>query len=291
MTVMTQEEAEEFDRLAQLVLENAEPPTFAYLAVNSINVDAEYQRDLNQDRVNKMVREYDPHRLQPLDVSHRSDGTYWCMEGQHRLAMARLRNMHVVGCMVHEGLSSTDEALLFWKFQRDRTALPMWASFRSRLHGHEPIASDTDVVAREVGLTYGRGQNYDIQALGVMEAVVRMGGKDLLRNTLNVIKETWPSGSRRFDGGILSGVALILNQYSKTPEFSRERFVLVLSGVTPSSIVAELRMGSNGVGLNRERRDYGAAIIMRTLYNRRIGLRRQLPPLVSSRGRTVPNQK
>lgn len=283
-------EAAEFRELARQVVENAPPPTFAYLDIGSVRVDSEYQRDLSQRRVERMVKEFDPHRFQPIEVSKRADGSHWCIEGQHRLAAARRLGMHVIAAMVHVGLTSTDEALLFWMFQRDRRALSAWDSFEARLHGQETVAVGVDATCRDAGVTYGRGTNFDVQALVVLETVYRMGGKDLLGSTLRLIQRIWPVAHRRFDGNVIGGLGLVLHQYRVDPAWSEDRLVTVLSGVTPSYIVAEVKQARGGLASGADRVDYTAGNLIRGLYNRRLGKARQLPPLTSRIGRALPGE-
>ncbi len=275
--------------LARQVIEQAPPPTFERLTPSDIRVDAEYQRTLDQRRVDKMVREYNSHLLQPIEVSRRADGTLWCMEGQHRLAMVNSLGMQVIPAMVHEGLDSRSEAILFWLFQKVRKGLTAWDSFAARLHGGENVAVGVDTVCEELGLVYGRGGNHDIQALTVLESVYRQGGKTLLKRTLASIQNIWPVAGRRFDGSIISGLSAVFNQYGELPVFSQDRLELALSGVTPSSIVAEVRQ-ARMYASSSSASDYGSAAVIRQLYNRRLGKNRQLPPLKGRDGKTLPRQ-
>lgn len=288
MQSLSPAEVREFTELAQQVLSAGPPPTFEYLPVASVRVEMEYQRDLKAWKVARMVREYDVHRLQPIEVSRRADGTLWCIEGQHRLTTARQLGMHVIGAMVHVGLTQADEAILFWLFQRDRTALSVWDSFKARLIGHEPHAIAVDETVMAADLTYGRDSGRDINALAVLEGIERVGGKTLLLDTLMTIKTIWPIASHRFDGPVISGVATILRQYGTLPVFNRDRMLAVLSTIPPSALIAEARQSRSVTNTSTTRVNYAMAITMRDAYNRRLGRARQLPPLRSMAGRSLP---
>ena len=280
---MTPDDEREFKALAKQVMDAESPPTFAHVRLKDIRVDS-YQRDLNAQRVEKMVREYDVHRFQPVELSLRADKTYWCIEGQHRLATARRLGMQVVPAMVHVGLTQTDEALLFWLFQRDRRALTVWDNFNARLIGHEAVAVSIDKTVRDLGLTYGRGMNYDIQALVCLERLHDAGGAALLSRTLSTIQRVWPISARRFDGTVIGGLGLILHRFGS--QIDEERLETILTGITPSYIVAEVR--SLAGQKTADRFDYASANIIRTRYNQRLGQKKQLPPLMTAYGRALP---
>ena len=49
-----------------------------------INIDPLYQRNLDEKRVAKMVKQYNPNLVNPPKVSFR-DGKYWVFDGQHTI--------------------------------------------------------------------------------------------------------------------------------------------------------------------------------------------------------------
>ncbi|MDY5220460.1 MAG: DUF6551 family protein, partial [Eubacteriales bacterium] len=52
-------------------------------------VTEEYQRVMNMRNVAGIVKHFDPAKLGVLVVSHRKDGTYAVLDGQHRLTALR----------------------------------------------------------------------------------------------------------------------------------------------------------------------------------------------------------
>ena len=90
---------------------------FKYCQLNArlLVVDKAYQREIQQDRVKRIVANFNPALVNPIKVSHR-DGRYYVFDGQHTLASLRMQNHSpslMVDCKVYEGLSQEDEARLF----------------------------------------------------------------------------------------------------------------------------------------------------------------------------------
>lgn len=274
---LTPEEVKEFEGLANEILASSKP-TFKEVPTAKVQVDSAYQRTLNPRRVADIVKNFDPRRFQPLEISQRTDGSLWCMEGQHRLAVARELNLETVPAMVHTGLKSTDEAILFWLFQRDRRALNFWDAFSARLYGKEEAAVEIDKAIRDAGVTYGNASHYDVQALATCENLYNLGGPELLRQTLQFCDETWPLSNRRFDGMMISGIGIILNQYAKWERFDMGRFTTVMSSTSPAYMIAEVKLVRSHQSA-KDKISYGAATLMRELYNKRLGSARQLPPI------------
>ena len=76
-------------------------------------VAEQYQRILNMKNVAGIVKNFDPAKLGVLVVSHRADGTYAVLDGQHRLAALRRLGYDAANCIVLEGMTIRQEADYF----------------------------------------------------------------------------------------------------------------------------------------------------------------------------------
>lgn len=275
-------------QLAQSVLKQGIPPTFEHLALGSVRIDS-YQRDLRQTWVTKIVKEYNADLMQPIDVSLRADGSFFIIDGQHRVAAMVQLGHNVIGAMVHRGLSPSDEAVLFWLFQRERHALSAWDSFRARLVGKEPTAVGVLATVEAHGLTLGQGRGYDVAAVVTLENIFRVGGRKLLSSVLGLIRETWPMSPRRFEASIMGGLAIVLARYERADQFERQRLVNVLSVIPPSALIASARE-RGGYTDSRDRLDYATAKIIREQYNKRRSPAQRLPALTAISGRNLPGE-
>ena len=90
---------------------------YEYKQVNSafIVIDEDYQRELDQNRVKRIVANFNPDLVNPIKVSYRN-GKYYVFDGQHTLAALKMRNGGkdlMVECKIYRGLSEADEAILF----------------------------------------------------------------------------------------------------------------------------------------------------------------------------------
>ena len=76
-------------------------------------VTEQYQRILNMKNVAGIVKNFDPAKLGVLVVSHRADGTYAVLDGQHRLTALRRLGYDAANCIVLEGMTIRQEADYF----------------------------------------------------------------------------------------------------------------------------------------------------------------------------------
>jgi uncharacterized protein DUF6551 len=90
-------------------------PVAKDLRVSQLMVDRKVQRGLKAERVRKIAESFNEIALGTVIVSGRTDGTYHIIDGQTRVAAMKQLGMDddVVSCLVHEGLTLSEEAILF----------------------------------------------------------------------------------------------------------------------------------------------------------------------------------
>ncbi len=69
--------------------------SFRKIKADDLNVDRGYQRAAGTSYINKIAREFDPALFGIITVAERDDGSYWILNGQHRVeAMRKMGNGH-----------------------------------------------------------------------------------------------------------------------------------------------------------------------------------------------------
>ena len=218
-------------------------------------VDHTYQRPLDENRITKMVAEFNPEPLGVIDVSDRGDGTFAIVEGQHRWAAAREAHpdrdgVHLV-CLVHTGLTTTDEAHLFHQIDVRRRALSGWDRWKARRGAGDPVVAEIEAVVTSHGLLGDPApRDRSVAATKTLETVYELGGQQLLSNTMLILTRAYRITRDAYDGNLIHGLALILHHYNLVDELNIDRLVTALEGIAPRQIkarAATLRETHRGV--------------------------------------------
>lgn len=161
-----------------------------------IGVDHSYQRQhINHARVLRIANEFSYVCFNAIAVARRPDGTYWCFDGQHRLAgvMKRADITHVP-TMVHHSCGPVDEAKFFLAINKDRGSLVALDAFRCLVTHKEPVALVVNAMIENTGYRVARGGGRQtVQCVGVL---LRMAGQDAA-----AAETAWRMAVRVFDGG------------------------------------------------------------------------------------------
>jgi hypothetical protein len=136
------------------------PPSIEWVGVGDLHVDGDYQRSIDSYTSERLIASIASHwdwRLcMPLAVSRRDEGRY-VIDGQHRLAAAKLRSdsPHLPCCIAsYDG--PADEAAMFVAANRARRAISRLDDFHAALVAGDEDAIEVNRVVREAGLKVSR---------------------------------------------------------------------------------------------------------------------------------------
>lgn len=230
-----------------------------------LRLAGEYNRPLRQSWVNTLVATFDPSIMDPLKVSHRNDGTYVIIDGQHRYrALERIGWLdRMIPCLVGEDMSIEEEARAFTIGAQVKKLDPIDrhnAAIVARDERALDIQKAIDVAGFMVRHTEASNA---FCAIGAAEVVYDKFGYDILRDTMLIAKDAWGSPPNAVS---TSGISILLNRYDGRVD--RVRLVKVLSTTSASEI---WHKATEEAGKKGGRTGAHAFVIVRDMYDK--GLR------------------
>ena len=107
---------------------------------HELHIDRSYQRDANERKVLALAAKWSWVACGVITVADR-DGTFWVIDGQHRVMAARKRaDIDKLPCIVFESLTSKDEARGFLDANTQRKPITGFDRFRADLVTGDPGA-------------------------------------------------------------------------------------------------------------------------------------------------------
>jgi hypothetical protein len=250
-------------------------PDLRPLAVSSLIVDPEVQRSLDVRRVEKIAADLSHDALGTITVSHRANGSYHIIDGQHRVSAVRLAegDSGEVMCRVFQKLTVEEEAAMFRLL--NATAKPGALDlFRIRVVEREEVAVHINDMLDRNGFRLGLSTDGSVfAAVAAAERIYRQD-PNALEWTLSTIVRAWGRDGAAADGRIVSGLGMVYIRYG--------------TAVDPASMADKLARFAGGpaglIGKSRGLRDIisgpvGSAVseIIVETYNRSRKTR-ALPP-------------
>jgi hypothetical protein len=164
------------------------------------------------------VADFEREGLGVIHVSHREDGTYHIVDGQHRIAAWRVMgNASVaVPCVMYEGLSRAEEAAMFRRLNNTRQ-VQILDRFRIRIIEGDPIACEISDILASHGWKIAKGGARGLFfAVAAMEKVYRAkegGDADTCDALIRIATEAWGHDSNALRAEIVSGLGVLLRRH------------------------------------------------------------------------------
>ena len=196
-------------------------PVLQFVLPQELQIDESYQRSIEADDSQRLIRQIAQHwdwdLCQPLMVSRRRDGALFVIDGQHRLAAARLRaDIAQLPAMVKEYASAADEAASFVHLNQRRRPLTALQLFRAAVASGDSEARAILAAIEAAGLRLGKSsQLYTsppgsiIHINGIREAWRRHGAA-VCCTALHVLATAFAGQRLIYAGTIWPGIVALV---------------------------------------------------------------------------------
>lgn len=195
-------------------------PALQYLLPAQLQIDADYQRSLETSSSQALVRKIAQHwnwdLCQPLVVARREGGDLFVIDGQHRLAAARLRgDISQLPAVVVQYASAADEAASFVHLNQQRRPLGKLDLFKAAVASGDDEAGRIVAALDSAGLRLAGHTNYTawkpgmLANIGGIESAWRKIGPKATSAALRILAEAFGGQVLRYAGTIFPGIAAI----------------------------------------------------------------------------------
>ena len=240
---------------------------FELLPVSTMLVDASYQRPAEEKDVNYIAKNWDYRKANPIHVSHRADGKYYVMDGNHtRLAYQKIGGRRLP-CRIYEGLTRADEARIFAELNSAHKKPKFPEMLKAKAAGGYEIESSYLQALDEarVPYTFTNTHGCKVKCHNALLTVYRGTSRELMLRALKVAKEAADGREEFYQVGFFPGLCSVITNH---PEINDERPITVAKRTT-SSKVREIADSMKRVGVGGSHsatRSYRKAFI--ELYNK-----------------------
>lgn len=189
-------------------------PERRQLHVSNLIVDPNVQRGLDRKRVTKIADDLDLNAVGVITVSHRGNGSYHVIDGQHRVEALRLAGgeSEKVECRIFDGLSIEEEARLF-RLLNNTAKLQALDKFKIRVVEGEPIAVAISHTLNKHGWRLAGGAADG--CFSAVAAIERIWQREqtAVERTIVTITRAWGHAPAAVNGLLVEGIGLVYARY------------------------------------------------------------------------------
>lgn len=254
-----------------------------FIPARNLQIDHRYQRHPNQTHVNRIARDFRPQIFGTIDVSQRSDGTYWIINGQHRVsAILKMGRADTpIPCIVHAGLTYESEAMMFHLMNAQTRPMTPQEKLKGAIEAGDPKAMGIRESVEHAGFSLNLERSERslgrIPGVGALTRIARSYQPTHLDDTLGLIAATWgtETGPRHT---VIDAVAVFLSYYRN--HWDRKRFISQLRRVDMESVFRDGRDVSKVLGITSY---MGVLYKIVEHYNRGLQMKNRLPSIEEMR--------
>jgi hypothetical protein len=226
-----------------------------------LKVDPLYQRRKDMKRVETIVKNFDPAKINLVKVSKR-DGYYWIWDGQHTAeACAIYYGLKINGkfepnpdapieCMVFEGLSKEEEAIYFSEQDDNARSVPKCQKMKAKF-----VAGDPDIVrfksfveSRGLRCDFNNHGGTDYRTISCYQTAfeIFMESEKRFEEILNIIDTVWGDRKDAYRKEVIKGLNVFIEIYGDRAK--HDKLITALRRTIPTNIVRDAAQYSGSPG-------------------------------------------
>lgn len=213
---------------------------FEQVPIEKLLVDLEYQRSLNYGRAKKIAKEFNPVGVGAILVHKRSDGIYFVLDGQHRIAAMKILGFTKVGCDVYEGMTAQEEAQAFEFYQAGKPQNRLQRFKSSIAGGNEMSITIKNIVARLGHQIDMESTGNGIKSYATIEKIYKESGANGLVAVLTLINKIFPGEKNAVCKNMMQGMYLFLRAHHGA--FDEKTLIRKLKSASVSGVLSQARM-------------------------------------------------
>lgn len=218
---------------------------YRMVKLSEILVDPLYQRELNQSKVEKILKHWNYDLVNAPKLSMRADGRFYVINGQHTVAALKIHEGKdtPILCKVYRGLTWEEEKDLFIQ-QNGITSDPTtFEKLRAEFNGGNVEIRDMVKAAAEAGVQVTFETKGEAFARCKAHSALLSMYKTLPRadyvNALQLITAAWKGQMESYQAGFIKGMTNIFRKYKG--KFRYADMVKALEKNTPSYYIREAK--------------------------------------------------
>jgi hypothetical protein len=222
--------------MSEIRMDVGHRPKLDWVDVALIDVDHNYQRDVDGRSVEKILAAFRWDHFGAVVLSEKTDGRFNVTDGQHRVKAAQLHpSVTHVPAMILKLEGTPGEAENFLVINRVRRAVSTIEIYWAGLASEDPqtlrIKSVLDQADCEVCAAHGEYRPGHTMAVTAVGRSITRYGESATVDALKTIRAAWPKDAKSLRGTLITALARI---YRASDKIDRDRLAKVLA---PKSFV------------------------------------------------------
>lgn len=192
-----------------------EKPELSWIDVDLIDVDSNYQREIDPRRVEKILRTFHWDRFGAVVLARQAGGRFTVTDGQHRVKAAQVHPLVTqVPATIISVTGMQEEAANFLVINRDRKGVTTIERYWAGLAAGDATTMRVRDALHSVGCDIAPDQGvYKPNLTNAVSAISRAlehYGDGALKRAIKIIRATWPDDAKCLRGVLITAISRLV---------------------------------------------------------------------------------
>ena len=220
----------------------------ASVPVVLMRLDKSYQRETNNENIQRLIRDWDDNRCDFLLVSFRDD-KFYVVDGQHRYTAAKFKGVEDLPCVILTGLTKEKEARIYSRQNENVKKLTIYDVFKANLvNGDDSIPEvkidmEINKICKKYGIEVSATNRYTkkkkvLRSLSATRAIIKTYGVECIKWMFDTVDRTnWKTCSDVTSWQIQNMLKTFYAENKENLTYWQKAVEKVMNTYTPAQII------------------------------------------------------
>ena len=220
----------------------------ASVPVVLMRLDKSYQRETNNENIQRLIRDWDDNRCDFLLVSFRDD-KFYVVDGQHRYTAAKFKGVEDLPCVILTGLTKEKEARIYSRQNENVKKLTIYDVFKANLiNGDDSIPEvkidmEINKICKKYGIEVSATNRYTkkkkvLRSLSATRAIIKTYGVECIKWMFDTVDRTnWKTCSDVTSWQIQNMLKTFYAENKENLTYWQKAVEKVMNTYTPNQII------------------------------------------------------
>ena len=220
----------------------------ASVPVVLMRLDKSYQRETNNENIQRLIRDWDDNRCDFLLVSFRDD-KFYVVDGQHRYTAAKFKGVEDLPCVILTGLTKEKEARIYSRQNENVKKLTIYDVFKANLvNGDDSIPEvkidmEINKICKKYGIEVSATNRYTkkkkvLRSLSATRAIIKTYGVECIKWMFDTVDRTnWKTCSDVTSWQIQNMLKTLYAENKENLTYWQKAVEKVMNTYTPNQII------------------------------------------------------
>lgn len=220
----------------------------ASVPVVLMRLDKSYQRETNNENIQRLIRDWDDNRCDFLLVSFRDD-KFYVVDGQHRYTAAKFKGVEDLPCVILTGLTKEKEARIYSRQNENVKKLTIYDVFKANLVNRDDsipevkIDMEINKICKKYGIEVSATNRYTkkkkvLRSLSATRAIIKTYGVECIKWMFDTVDRTnWKTCSDVTSWQIQNMLKTFYAENKENLTYWQKAVEKVMNTYTPNQII------------------------------------------------------